>query len=60
MPVLKIVLSNSNELCLLDENRYQKLREVIYYGILSKNMLIWRITRSNNFNMPVCLKSTVD
>ena len=33
MRLLKIVLSYSYELCLLEENSYQKLWEVIYGGI---------------------------
>ena len=33
MRLLKIVLSYSYELCLLDENRYQKLWEAIFCEI---------------------------
>ena len=33
MRVLKIVLPYSYDYCLLDENRYQKLGEVVYCGI---------------------------
>ena len=35
MRLLKIILSYNYELCLLDENRYQKLWEAIYCEILT-------------------------